>query len=55
MTAREAFEKGTATFNAHDLGGFAEVLADDVVFNAPGGAHGEGKAACAAFLSLIHI
>ena len=49
MTAREAFEKGTATFNAHDLGGFAEVLADDVVFNAPGGAHGEGKAACAAF------
>jgi steroid delta-isomerase-like uncharacterized protein len=49
MTAREAFEKGTATFNAHDLGGFAQVLADDVVFNAPGGARGEGKAACAAF------
>ena len=49
MTAREAFEKGTATFNAHDLDGFAEVLADDVVFKAPGGAHGKGKAACAAF------
>ena len=49
MTAREAFEKGTATFNAHDLDGFAEVLADDVVFKAPGGMHGEGKAACAAF------
>lgn len=49
MTAREAFEKGTATFNAHDLDGFTEVLADDVVFKAPGGIHGEGKAACAAF------
>jgi steroid delta-isomerase-like uncharacterized protein len=49
MTAREAFEKGTATFNAHDLDGFAEVLADDVVFEAAGGIRGEGKAACAAF------
>ena len=49
MTAREAFEKGTATFNAHDIDGFAEVLADDVVFNAPGGIHGQGKAACAGF------
>jgi hypothetical protein len=34
MTAREAFEKGTAAFNAHDIDGFAEVLADDVVFKA---------------------
>jgi hypothetical protein len=49
MTAREAFEKGTSTFNAHDIAGFAEVLADDVVFTAPGGMHGDGKAACAAF------
>lgn len=49
MTAREAFEKGTATFNAHDLDGFEGVLADDVVFKAPGGMHGEGKAACTAF------
>ena len=49
MTAREAFEKGTATFNAHDLDGFAQVLADDVVFKAPGGIYGEGKAACTAF------
>jgi ketosteroid isomerase-like protein len=49
MTAREAFEKGTATFKAHALDGFAKVLADDVVFKAPGGMHGEGKAACAAF------
>ena len=47
MTAREAFERGTATFNAHDIEGFAKVLADDVVFKAPGGMHGE--AACAAF------
>jgi predicted ester cyclase len=49
MTAREAFEKGTATFNAHDLDGFAKVLADEVVFSAPGGIRGSGKAACAAF------
>ena len=49
MTAREAFEKGTATFNAHDLDGFTQVLADDVVFKAPGGMHGEGKTACATF------
>ena len=49
MTAREAFEKGTATFNAHDLDGFAQVLTDDVVFKAPGGMHGEGQLACAAF------
>jgi len=49
MSTREAFERGTDTFNAHDLEGFAEVLADDVVFAAPGGMQGEGKEACAAF------
>ena len=49
MTAREAFEKGTETYNAHDLDGFAEVLADDVVFETPGGMRGEGKAACVEF------
>lgn len=49
MTTRDAFEKGTETFNAHDLAGFAEVLADDVVFRAPGGMQGKGKAACVAF------
>lgn len=49
ITTREAFEKGTDTFNAHDLEGFAEVLADDVVFVAPGGMRGEGKAACVEF------
>ena len=49
MTVREAFERGTETFNAHDLDGFAEVLADDVVFEAPGAMRGEGKTACLAF------
>jgi ketosteroid isomerase-like protein len=45
----EAFERGTSTFNAHDLDGFAEVLADDVDFQAPGGMRGKGKSACAEF------
>jgi ketosteroid isomerase-like protein len=49
MTTREAFERGTETFNAHDIDGFAEVLADDVVFEAPGEVCGKGKAACAEF------
>lgn len=49
MSTREAFERGTDTFNAHDIEGFAEVLADDVVFEAPGGMRGEGKEACSAF------
>jgi len=49
MTVREAFEKGTETFNAHDINGFADVLADDAVFRAPGGTGGEGKAACTEF------
>ena len=49
MTTREAFEKGTAAFNAHDMAGFAAVLADDVGFTAPGGIGGKGREACAAF------
>jgi predicted ester cyclase len=49
MSTREAFEKGTDTFNAHDLDGFASVLADDVVFQAPGGMRGQGKSACVEF------
>ena len=36
MTAREAFERGTDAFNAHDMDGFAQVVADDVVGAAPG-------------------
>ena len=34
MTVRESFERGTEAFNAHDIVGFAEVLADDAVFEA---------------------
>ena len=49
MTTREAFERGTDTFNAHDVDGFAQVLADDVVFTAPGGMRGKGKDACLEF------
>jgi ketosteroid isomerase-like protein len=49
MTARHAFERGTDTFNNHDIDGFADVLADDVVFLAPGGMHGEGKEPCVEF------
>jgi predicted ester cyclase len=49
MTTREAFEQGTDTFNAHDVAGFAAVLADDVVFSAPGGIQGAGKDACVDF------
>ena len=49
LTTREAFERGTRTFNAHDMKGFAEVLADDVVVEAPGGLRGDGKAACVEF------
>jgi hypothetical protein len=49
MTAREAFERGTVTFNSHDIDGFAEVLANDVVFETPGGLRGQGKASCIEF------
>ncbi len=49
MTIREAFESGTRTFNAHDLDGFAAVIADDVAFQAPGGMSGVGKSACVEF------
>jgi hypothetical protein len=49
MTAREAFERGTDTFNAHDIDGFAAVLADNVVIQAPGGMRGQGKPACVEF------
>jgi steroid delta-isomerase-like uncharacterized protein len=51
MTVREAFERGTDTFNAHDVDGFAEVLADDVTVRAPGGMRGAGKAACVQFFA----
>ena len=47
-STHEAFQRGTDTFNAHDLEGFAGVLADDVAFAAPG-LSGKGKAACVEF------
>ena len=43
MTVREAFEKGTDTFNAHDIDGFTGVLTDDVTYRAPGGIGGQGN------------
>ena len=49
MTVREAFEKGTEAFNAHDIGEFSAVLTDDVVFHVPGGMSGAGKQACAEY------
>jgi steroid delta-isomerase-like uncharacterized protein len=51
LSTRQAFERGTDTFNAHDADEFAAVLDDDVVFQAPGGMRGEGKAMCAGFFS----
>ena len=51
ITVREAFEKGTDTFNAHDIDAFTSVLADDVSYSAPGGISGRGKAACAQFFA----
>ena len=51
MTVREAFQKGTDTFNDHDIDGFASVLADDVIYRAPGGITGYGKAATAEFFA----
>jgi ketosteroid isomerase-like protein len=51
MTVREAFDKATEAFNAHDIGEFAGTLADDVVFHAPGGMSAEGKDACAQYFA----
>ena len=48
LTIREVFQAGTDAFNAHDIDAFAELLADDVVFDAPGMPRDSGRAACAA-------
>jgi hypothetical protein len=54
ISTRDVFERGTDAFNAHDMEAFGEVLADDVVFTAPGGSGGKGSAACvAAYRSWI--
>ena len=53
MTVREAFERGAETFNAHDLDGFAEVLADDVVFEALGKRRARKKTASPKPIAII--
>ena len=50
-TIRETFDKSTTAFNAHDIDGFATLLADDAVFHAPGGMSGAGKQACTEFFA----
>jgi ketosteroid isomerase-like protein len=49
VTTQLAFETGTDAFNARDLDRFAQLLADDVMFRAPGGPRGAGKQACVNF------
>jgi uncharacterized protein (TIGR02246 family) len=51
VTTQLAFETGTDAFNARDLDRFAQLLADDVVFQAPGCPRTAGKQACVAFYS----
>ena len=51
MTIREAFEKGTDAFNAHDGGAFASLIADDATLQAPGGMSGKGKEAVAQYFA----
>ncbi|HEY1508203.1 MAG TPA: nuclear transport factor 2 family protein [Solirubrobacteraceae bacterium] len=43
------FETAADTFNARELDRFAEQLADDIVFDAPGKSCATGKEACVAF------
>ncbi len=49
ITEHEVFETAADAFNAHDLDRIAELLADEVVFQAPGEVAGVGKAACVEF------
>jgi ketosteroid isomerase-like protein len=46
MTSQQAFEAGTAAFNAHDFEGFADLLAEDVVCDTPGEPQRSGRQAC---------
>ena len=48
-TDQDVVATAVETFNAHDLDGLEEVLADDVVCRAPGGVEEKGKAACVEF------
>jgi ketosteroid isomerase-like protein len=51
ITDQAAFETGTHAFNARDLDRIADLFADDVVFQAPGGICGKGRAACIEFFA----
>jgi len=51
VTNQLAFETGTDAFNARNLDRFAQLLADDVVFQAPGCPRNAGKQACVDFYS----
>jgi predicted ester cyclase len=51
-SVREAFDRGTTAFNAHDIDGFAESFTEDAVLTAPGGVRAEGRAACLGFFGV---
>jgi ketosteroid isomerase-like protein len=48
-TSQLACDTVTGAFNICDMDRFADVLADDVSFQGPGGIGGQGKTACVAF------
>jgi steroid delta-isomerase-like uncharacterized protein len=50
-SVRDAVDRGTAAFNAHDMDAFAETVSDDVVLIAPGRLRATGKAAWIEFFS----
>jgi ketosteroid isomerase-like protein len=54
LSTQLAFETGTDAFNARDLDRFAELLADDVVFQAPGCPRNAGKQACVDFYAGLY-
>ncbi|MGZ4184739.1 MAG: nuclear transport factor 2 family protein [Solirubrobacteraceae bacterium] len=54
LTTQLAFETGTDAFNARDLDRFAQLLADDVVFQAPGCPRSAGKQACVDFYASLY-
>jgi uncharacterized protein (TIGR02246 family) len=51
VTTQLAFETGTDAFNSRDLDRFAQLLAEDVVFQAPGCPRNAGRQACVDFYS----
>jgi ketosteroid isomerase-like protein len=54
LSTQLAFETGTDAFNAGDLDRFAQLLADDVVFQAPGCPRNAGKQACLDFYAGLY-